>query len=314
MIACILYVILFPLCHGFYVPIATSSSVTRIAKSIELADSTVVVSRNSTGHPVAFHDFCPHRGASFNNAVVRDDDIACPYHGFEYNVQNGELTSGVGVKQGCSSLKMIDCVDRSGLLWACVDGQNEVGPPPKLEQASDPTFRRTSGSVIVKCPVNRLVENVVCSIHPAYVHSFGNRMDPEPKFYRSRQLSPTCGFANFQYNAGPNSMFSGALDVHNWYHIPCTAGTLVRSGDDVKIVQVHAVQLPGGYMKVFWELYRNWFTHPIMDIVFNTVMGITLNEDKEILEKCSFEDGDKFNGKYDKLQLLYRRSMKEHQK
>jgi len=313
-LTCIWSFILISLCNGFYVPLATSSSVTKIAKSIGLEDSTVVVSRNSTGHPVAFHDFCPHRGASFNNAIIKDDSISCPYHGFEFETIDGELSGGVGVKPGCSSLKMIDCIDRGGLLWACVDGHNEVGPPPTLTQSSDPTFRRTSGSVIVKCPVNRLIENVIDCLHPSVVHSFGNRMDPEPKSYNTRKLSSTSGTGNFEYNAGPSSMFSGALDVHNWYHIPCTAGTLVRSGDNVKIVQVHAVQLPGGYTKVFWELYRNWLTHPIMDVVFNTVMGITLDEDKDILEKCSFEKGDRFNGKYDKLQLLYRKSMKEHQK
>ena len=309
---CVLSFILLKTCSAFYIPIATSSSVTRVAKSIHLEDSTVVVARNSTGHPIAFHDFCPHRGASFDKVILKDDVVACPYHGFEFGTHDGILKSGVGVKPGCSSLKMIDCIDKNGLVWACVDGDDEIQPPPDLKQTSDPTYRKISGSVIIECPVEHLVSNVVCSLHPSYVHSFGNNMSPEPVQYQARKVSETSGVATFQYNAGKTSMFSGVLDVSNWYHIPCTAGTLVRSGDDVKIVQVHAVKLPHGRTKVFWELYRNWLTHPCFDVVFNVAMKITLNEDKDILERCSFDSGDKFHGKYDKLQLLYRRSLKKH--
>ncbi len=298
-------------CGGFFVPIARSVSVTKIAKSIELADSTVVVSRNSTGHPIAFHDFCPHRGASFDHVAVKDNTVVCPYHGFEFDItQDGILTSGLGVKPGCSSLKMIDCVERNGLVWACIDGDDEIKPPPEIPQASDPTFRKISGSVVIRCPVEQLVENILDSCHVSQIHSFGNSMEPEPLLYKAQKVSPTRGDATFKYNAGKNSMFDGVLDVYNWYDIPCTAGTSVTSGDNVKVVEVHAVQLANGYTKVFWGLYRNWWVNPWMDVVFDVAMKITLNEDKEILEKCSFEHGDKFNGRYDKLQLLYRKSLK----
>ncbi len=298
------------LCDAFYVPVATSVSVSKIAKSVKLSDSTVVVSRNSTGHPVAFHDYCPHRGASFNNVVLKDDKVACPYHGFEFDVcDDGKLTKGLGVKQGCSSLRMIDCVDSHGLVWACVDGDDELKPPPELVQAADPTFRKISGSVTIKCPVDQLVANVLCSLHVGHVHSFGNSVEPEPITYKAHKVSPTHGSATFKYSAGDGSMFQGILSVYNWYHVPCTAGTMVTSGNDVKVVQVHAVQLPDGRTKVFWDLYRNWATHPLMDVVFETVMKVTLNEDKEILESCCFENGDQFHGKYDKLQMLYRVSM-----
>jgi len=77
--------------NGFFIPIAPSSSVNTIAKSIKLKDSTIVVSRNSTGFPVAFQDYCPHRGASFNNVKVIDDEVSCPYHGFQFDLNDGNL-------------------------------------------------------------------------------------------------------------------------------------------------------------------------------------------------------------------------------
>lgn len=312
---CALSLLFVNTCGGFFVPIATSLSVNNVARSIKLSETTVIVSRNSTGHPVAFHDYCPHRGASFKNVAVKNDTIACPYHGFEFDVtQDGVLTSGLGVKPGCSSLRMIDCVETNGLVWACVDGDDDIKPPPSILQESDPTFRKISGSVIIKCPVEQLVENVLDSCHVSHVHSFGNSLSPEPMNYKAQKLSGTSGCATFEYNAGPTAMFDGVLDVYNWYNVPCTAGTSVTSGDNIKIVQVHAVQLKNGRTKVFWALYRNWWLHPWMDMVFNAAMKMTLDEDKHILEKCSFEDGDRFHGKYDKLQLLYRRSLKNSSK
>lgn len=302
--------LLIPKCKSFFIPVATSVSVNRVAKSIELSDSVIVVSRNSTGHPVGFHDYCPHRGASFNNVVLKGDSIECPYHGFEFNTHNGNLTSGLGVKPGCSSLKMVECIESSGLIWVCIDGNNETTPPQDLSDVYGDTFRKIRGSVKIKCPVEQLVENVIDSIHLHMVHSFGNGMDPEPVNYKTQKVSKTRGEAMFQYNAGKGSMFSGVLDVHNWYDSPCTAGTSVTSGKDVKIVQVHAVQLKNGITHVFWELYRNWAMGTVMDVIFDLAMQTTLNEDKVILENCSFDKGGKFNGKYDKLQLMYRRSLK----
>ena len=310
MYICILFTLL-NVCEGFYVPIETSSSINRVYRSIKLADSTIVLGRNSTGHPVGFQDYCPHRGASFDKATLKDDNtINCPYHNFGFDTQNGKLTSGLGVKPGCSSLNMIDCVDRSGLVWGCIDGNDSIKPPPELKCVSDPTFRKISGFVLVKTPVKELVSNVVDPYHISKVHSFGNRVEPEPLNYKANKVSEIRGVATFQYNTGETSLFNGIVDVINWYDIPYTAGTSVRSGTNVKIVQVHCVELSNGYTKVFWELYRNFSIDHFYDSFFDMAMRITLNEDKEILEKCSFENGYKFHSLYDKLQILYLRSFK----
>lgn len=296
------------LSDAFYAPLASSSSVTQVAKSIKLEGSTVVISRNSIGHPLAFHDYCPHRGSSFDKVTIKEDKIACKYHGFEFDANDGYLTRGLGVKKGCSSLRMIECVEQGGIIWACIEGDDTIKPPSELVQASDPSFRKITGSVIIKCPVNRLIENVIDPYHPSYVHSFGNKLDPEPKNYKAKRVSPTEGFASFEYSAGDNSMFNGNLNVDNWFSGPFTAGTLVRSGNDVKVVQVNAVQMANSRTKVFWELHRNWLTNPAFDSLFSFFMKMTLDEDKYILEKCNFDSVDKFHSRYDKLQILFKKS------
>ncbi len=296
--------------NSFFIPVSTSSSITNIAKSIELPETTIVISRNSTGHPIGFCDFCGHRGASFDNVQIQNNNIKCPYHGFEFDVNGGELVSGLGVKKGCANLSMIECLEKDGLVWACVDGDNSI-VPPDIEESSDPGFRKITGSAEIKCPIEELISNIIDACHISFVHSFGNTIDPEPIDYKSKRISPTRGVATFKYNSGKTSMFDGNLDVFNWYDIPYTAGTRVISPTgDIKTVRVHALKLKNGNTKFFWELYRNWQKNHFMDSMFDMAMRITLDEDKNILEKCSFSHGNKFNGKYDKLQLLYRKSMK----
>ena len=97
---CIIPLALIHIGSSFFIPIARSGSVSKIARSIKLEDSTIVVSRNSTGSPIAFHDFCGHRGASFDKVVLKQDKIACPYHGFLFDVNDGILKRGLGVKPG----------------------------------------------------------------------------------------------------------------------------------------------------------------------------------------------------------------------
>lgn len=104
-------------------------------------------------------------------------------------------------------------------------------------------------------------------------------------------------------------MFSDQVKVFNWFNVPSTAGTSVTSGLKCKVVQVHAVQ-EGEKTVVFWELCRNFMTNPLFDCIFEYAMRVTLYEDQQILEACTPEKGNKFNSKYDKLQMLYRHAIR----
>ena len=44
----------------------------------------VVLFRNEQGIH-AFKDLCIHRGAALSLGCVRDGNLVCPYHGWEYN-------------------------------------------------------------------------------------------------------------------------------------------------------------------------------------------------------------------------------------
>ena len=296
---------------AWYVPLAHTSSLSReTARTFTREGQEVVLALNITSQPVGFYNYCPHRGASFATAKIINERIRCNYHNYGFDINSGSLSDGVGVLPGCGSLKIIPLQVRDNIVWGCLDGYEDPAPPEPRDKGKN--FRSVSGAMKVRCTAQTLVENVIDCIHiSSGVHKFGNQMKPVPVSYEARRVNNRTGIATFLYEAGGTSMFSGPLHVENWFEAPATAGTTVtQQNGDVKTVQVHAVNIDDKTAMVFWSLTRNFMTHPIFDHVFKKMMRFTLDEDRMIIEKCSPSHGNKFNSKFDRLQLLYRQSLR----
>lgn len=96
----------------------------------------------------------------------------------------------------------------------------------------------------------------------------------------------------------------------------------MRFGKDIKTVYVVAVPIREGRTLVHYKLYRNFmYVHPrdqsivnkAYDMFFQSVMTLTLNEDKTILESLYAEHQRGYVlSRYDKALKLYRRTIKEY--
>lgn len=151
----------------------------------------------------------------------------------------------------------------------------------------------------------------VVFLFAAFVHSFGNKDDPEPQNYSVKRISNRRSEATFNYTPGKTAMFrDSTVFVKNWFDGPHTASTRVTRGTDVKTVEVSVVERKPDYTTVYWSLTRNFWTNPIFDIVFYIAMRVTLNEDRLILESIDTSAKNIFHSKYDKLQLFYRQFLK----
>lgn len=296
--------------NAFFVPICKwTDARTARANVFHVNGVEVVVMKPSYNQVVAFTDNCPHRGASFQDARVQNSSLICNYHAFHFDLASGILKSGLGTTANCTRLTNIPVVRRNNLIWACVDGDLRVPPPFESDEMSK-DYRTIYGSTRIKCRANMLVENVVDCQHVSEVHSFGNPADPEPRKYTVTKNSDRRSTATFSYHAGNTSLFrNSVVTVENWFYTPCTAATRVIRDNDVKLVQVHAVERSESTCEVYYSLTRNFWTWPILDYFFQVAMAITLDEDRRILESVNYEAGNKMNTKYDALQLHFRRAI-----
>jgi nitrite reductase/ring-hydroxylating ferredoxin subunit len=78
-----------------------ASSGVRVCGFEELADGHVVcrrlpgglpvaVARLADGTVVAFENVCPHKAGPIGEGRVRDGVIACPWHGFRFDLRTGK--------------------------------------------------------------------------------------------------------------------------------------------------------------------------------------------------------------------------------
>ena len=200
---------------------------------------------------------------------------------------------------------------------------------PEME---DRRFRSIAGGADIKADVNVVMENVLDLLHISYVHLFGNNNEPLPmhaefqQSYDDGEQRLRSGKVVFRYRAGSKAwskVVGGAQEVlvENEFHLPYTVIIRVRFGGNTKTIVANAVPKGEGDTRLNYKLYRDFaITHPqddgplnfAMDWVFQRLMDITLQEDKDIVESLYPEAGSGFmNARYDKHQLLYRRSVSE---
>ncbi len=60
--------------------------------TIDMEDRTIALF-SLDGKIYAIDDFCRHRGGHLGEGTLREEIVACPLHGWRYNITNGECLS-----------------------------------------------------------------------------------------------------------------------------------------------------------------------------------------------------------------------------
>lgn len=106
-------------------PVAFSDSLTTSPHGTTLLGRPIVVWRDSKDTVHATSDVCIHRGTALSGGCVRGDDIACPYHGWQFDgdgactlIPQLEDPTRIPPKARIDSFR---CTERHGLVWVALD-------------------------------------------------------------------------------------------------------------------------------------------------------------------------------------------------
>lgn len=114
-------------------------------------------------------DMCPHRCASLSKGKVVDDDIACPYHGWQFNDQ-GQCTK-IPLHEGELPNRRVakyDVCESHGLIFVTRDAR--IAAPLVLPTwDGQPKVQKILQSRAI-CTLADAVENVLDPIHTMFVH------------------------------------------------------------------------------------------------------------------------------------------------
>lgn len=290
-------------------------------KKIQIWNRNYAVWKDSNGTFYALDDVCPHKGASLSKGKVSKNNIICPYHGYEYNV-NGTLTKVPGIcfqHSPIYDISKYNILEKNGWVYLntrvvntsdCIDttGDNIYSEPEASQN-----FSVVNLEMIYNCYSRILSENSLDVMHIAFVHTFGNKKKPDP----IKEIPPKLVGVNhykstYYYEAGEDSMarkMFGVLNltIENEFILPHTTIARVIFGDYVSAVQTFALPIGENKSKLFVKTYRNFWQNKFGDAFTRNTMYNTMLQDKVVVESIDsrFMDG-KFNMKFDKLQNTYK--------
>lgn len=173
-----------PVLRRFWYPVVPLSKLGQDPYPFTLLGEKIVLWQTPDGQPVALQDRCCHRSAQLSLGKIISGNIACPYHGWQFNSE-GQCTY-FPQSQGNSippsyCVPSYPCQERYGYAWVCLD--QPLTSPPKLPEASNANYRLIPEFYeLWNCAGLRVMENEFDLAHPTFVHTttFGSEDHPTP--------------------------------------------------------------------------------------------------------------------------------------
>jgi len=130
-----------------------------------------VLFRDEEGMAACVKDECAHRACPISSGQVIDGQVACPYHGWQYD-KEGACTKMPSTKM-CSGIKVkaLPVVEADGLVWVWPGNADPVGSPEGL--GAPPEGFKIHAEIEVEVPVEHglLIENLLDLAHAPFTHT-----------------------------------------------------------------------------------------------------------------------------------------------
>jgi phenylpropionate dioxygenase-like ring-hydroxylating dioxygenase large terminal subunit len=176
------------LINNWYVA-AWSHEVTRNKPlQVRMLGCDFVLFRDDQGRAICLSDVCCHRGASLAGGEIRNCNVVCPYHGWEYNAQ-GQCVLIPSRGEGTPIPKRVrvdsyPTQEKYGWVWAFLGDLPESERPaiPDLFPEYDDTagWARVPYGFEARANWMRFEENSLDTAHTNFVHrQFGARRNPK---------------------------------------------------------------------------------------------------------------------------------------
>ena len=137
-----------------------------------LMGERIVLFRNEEGIH-AFKDLCIHRGAALSGGCVKDGNLVCPYHGWEFNstgtcTKIPQLPEGRSIPHKAQAIKYL-CKEQYGFVWVNLGNNNPAFI--SYPEYDDENYRNVLwGAIEINALPPRVVENFLDVGHLSFVH------------------------------------------------------------------------------------------------------------------------------------------------
>jgi len=275
-----------------------------------------VVWKNENGSFVGLDDICSHKSAALSKGKVCNNNIVCPYHGYEFD-EAGVLVKVPGICFRPSPVYNVDkyqVVEKNGWVYLntyanASDFSENIFVEEEVQRNDSVVFLNMN----FNCYSRILSENSLDVMHIGFVHTFGNKKNPAPVEEHPPRLVGNNHYKTaYLYEAGDEALSKKVfgekmLRIENEFILPHTTVARVIFGPYISTVITFALPISETKSKLFVKTYRNFWNNPLGDLVTEKMMFNTMLQDKLVVENIDFASMDgKFNMKFDKLQNTYK--------
>lgn len=304
-------------------PVSKAADLLDDPKQVFVLGERVVIFRNEKGVH-AFKDLCIHRGAALSLGKVKNGNLVCAYHAWEYDcvgacVKIPALPNERPIPTKARAT-VYHCQEQFGLIWVCLGDE----PAPLIsypEYALDGYHTAICGPYEVKANAPRIIENFLDVSHLMFVHQgmLGDEehaqvADYDVKFLDNRYV--TSKIPVYQPNPDGRSKGGYANYVYEILNPTTARFTKTTDGSDEEFTILVAVnQEDNEKSKAFMLLTRNYdLDKPddtfieFQDLIFNQDLDIVESQKPELLP---LDLQAELHLKSDALTIAYRRWLDE---
>lgn len=161
---------------NYWYAIAKSSELSHKPLAYKLLNEPIVLFRDENNKVSALVDICPHRNVRLSNGKVKNGNVQCPYHGWEFNSQGKcvkipSLCNGDKIPNSAHN-SSYPIIEKQELIWVWFgDRQPQENEKPfEIPHFNENGWNHTWVETTIKNSVENVIENFVDCSHTGYIH------------------------------------------------------------------------------------------------------------------------------------------------
>ncbi|MGI9308612.1 MAG: Rieske 2Fe-2S domain-containing protein [Gammaproteobacteria bacterium] len=287
---------------NFWYPIARAEEITNEKPlAVSLLGMPFVAFRDNDGAAHVLADTCVHRGSSLSAGCIKDGQVACGYHGWQYDGTGTcqKIPSiGAGKIPARAKVDSYPVQERYGIVFAFLGDLPEADRPPiyEAEEYGTEGWKAQLYVYDIQCNYERSVENGLDPVHNEFVHPAQGApmLSPEQQatpvpvedipwgsgFYMAY---PTKKIVDTELNPQKTGKRIGAAG--SWFQGPNQLVTFIDiSAENAFHQYLFEAPIDDSSTRVFFLNLRSWLLEDEHDMRIEGPTLDIVNEDVDILQ------------------------------
>ena len=209
---------------------------------LTILDEPVLVGRTKAGAPFAFRDLCPHRGIQLSAGRIENDNVVCPFHGWQFNADGActhipSLVAGQDVDVNKIRVRRYPVREQQGNIWIFMGTTEQE---PDTQPFIIPEMGERAPNIVTDLVFETDLDNAVFGLldpaHGPYVHQNVWWRNPGNTKEKQKDFAPNdLGFTMVRHRPSSNSfiykLLGGDRTTEISFRLPGVRLEHIRTGD-----------------------------------------------------------------------------------